>query len=47
MRKVCDKMAPENLTIEQKANRRDVCLDLLDRLEREPEFYSRDITGDE
>jgi len=24
-----------------------VCLDLLDRLEREPEFFSRDITGDE
>ena len=32
---------------EQKANRRNVCLDLLDRLEREPEFFSRIITGDE
>jgi len=31
-------MVPKNLTTEQKANRRDVCLDLLDRLEREPEF---------
>jgi len=40
-------MVPKNLTIEQKVNRRDVCLDLLDRLEREPEFYSRVITGDE
>jgi len=47
MRKVWAKMVPKNLTTKQKANRRDVCLDLLDRLEREPEFYSRDITGDE
>jgi len=47
MRKVCAKMVPKNLTTEQKANRSDVCLDLLDRLEREPEFFSRVITGDE
>jgi len=47
MRKVCAKMVLKNLTTEQKANRRDVCLDLLDRLEREPEFYSHVITGDE
>ena len=40
-------MVPKNLTTEQKANRRDVCLDLLDRLERKPEFFSRVITGDE
>ena len=47
MRNLCAKMVPKNLTTEQKANRRDVCLDLLDRLEREPEFFSRVITGDE
>jgi len=47
MRKVCAKTVPKNLTTEQKAIRRDVCLDLLDRLEREPEFFSRVITGDE
>ena len=47
MRKVCAKMVPKNLTTEQKANRRDVSLDLLDCLEREPEFFSRVITGDE
>ena len=47
MRKVCAKMVPKNLTTEQKANRRDVCLDLLNRLEREPEFFSGVITGDE
>ena len=47
MTKVCAKMVPKNLTTEQKANRRDVRLDFLDRLEREPEFFSRVITGDE
>ena len=47
MRKVCAKMVPKNLTTEQKANRRDLCFDLLDRLEREPEFFSHVITGDE
>ena len=45
MRKVCAKMVPKNLTTEQKANRRDVCL--LDLLERESEFFSRFITGDQ
>ena len=40
-------MVPKNLTTEQKTNRRDVFLELLDRLEREPEFFSRVITGDE
>jgi len=47
MRNVCAKMVPKKLTTEQKANQRDACLDLLDRLEREPEFFSRVITGDE
>ena len=47
MRKVCAKMVPKNLTTEQKAIQRDVCLDLLDCLQREPEFFSCVITGDE
>jgi len=47
IRKMCTKMFPNNLTTEQKANRRDVCLGLLDHLEREPEFFSCVITGDE
>jgi len=47
MRNVCAKMVPKNITTEQKVNWRDVCLDLLDCLEREPEFFSRVITGDE
>jgi len=40
-------MVPKNFTTEHKANQRDVCLDLLDRLEREPEFFSHVIIGDE
>ena len=44
---MCNKMVPKNLTTVQKASRRDVCLDLLDRLEREPEFFNGVITGDE
>jgi len=47
MRKVYAKMVPKYLTIGQKANWRGVCLDLLDCLEREPEFFSHVITGDE
>ena len=45
MRNVRAKMVLKTLTTEQKANRRDVCLDLLYRLKREPEFFSRVITG--
>jgi hypothetical protein len=45
MRKVCAKMVPKNLTTEQKANRRDVCLDLLDRLPVVPQPpYSPDLS---
>jgi len=47
VRKVCTKMVPKNLVTEQKASRRDVCLDLLDHLAREPEFFGHVITGDE
>jgi len=40
-------MVPMNLTTEQEANRRDVYLDLLDRLAWEAELFSCVITGDE
>jgi hypothetical protein len=33
-------MVPKNLMTEQKANQRDVFLDLLYRLEKEPDFFS-------
>ena len=47
MRKLCAKMVPKKLKTKQRANWRDVSLDLLDRLDREPEFFSHVITGDE
>ena len=40
-------VVPKNLTTEQKANWRDVCLDLVAHLERKPEFFSHVITDDE
>ena len=33
MRKICAKLVPKNLTVEQKANRLEICQDLLGRLE--------------
>jgi len=47
MRKVFAKMVPKTLMTEHEASWRDVCLDVLDRLQGEPEFFSRVITGDE
>jgi len=41
MRSVRAKMVPKNLKTDQKANRRDVCLDLLDHLERARILQSR------
>jgi hypothetical protein len=40
-------IVPKNLMTEQKANRRDGCLGLLDRFERESEFFSHVIKVDE
>ena len=38
MRKICAKLVPKNLSVEQKANRLGICQDLLGRLEIEPFF---------
>ena len=35
MRKICAKLVPKNLSVEQKANRLEICQDLLGRLEIE------------
>jgi len=35
------------LSVEQKANRLEICQDLLGRLETEPNFLDKVITGDE
>jgi len=46
MRKVCAKIVPKNLTIEQKDNRKDVCLHLLERIQSDRNFLKNVITGD-
>ena len=38
---------PKNLSVEQKANRLEICQDLLGRLEIEPKFLHKVLTGDE
>ena len=45
--KICAKLVPKNLTNEQKENRRNVCLDLLQRIENYENFFKHVITGDE
>jgi hypothetical protein len=47
MRKVCTKMVPENLNDNQKVHRNKVSAEMLERLETEPDFLNRVITGDE
>ena len=47
MKKFCAKFVPKNLTIEQKDNRKDVCLHLLERIQRDRNFLKNVITGDE
>ena len=36
MRKICAKLVPKNLSVEQKASRLEICRDFLGRLEIEP-----------
>ena len=47
MRKICAKLVPKNLSVEQKENRLEICQDLLGRLEIEPNFLHKVITRDE
>ena len=47
MRKICAKLVPKNLSVEQKVNRLEICQDLLGRLKIEPNFLHKVITGDE
>jgi len=46
MRKICAKLVPKNLCVEQKANRLEICQDLQRRLKIEPNFLDKVITGD-
>ena len=47
MRKIFAKLVPKNLSVEQKANRLEICQNLLGRLEIEQNFLHKVITGDE
>jgi len=47
MRKICAKLVTKNLSVEQKANRLEICQDLLGRLEIESDVLDKVITGDE
>jgi len=47
MKKLCAKFVPKNLTIEQKDNRKDMCLHLLEQIQRDRNFLKNVITGDE
>ena len=44
---LCAKIVPKNLTIEQKENRKEVCLHLLERIQSDRNFLKKVITGDE
>ena len=47
MRKICAKLVPKNLSVEQKANWLEICQDLLGRFEIESNVLHKVITGDE
>ncbi|KAL4126402.1 hypothetical protein QTP88_010624 [Uroleucon formosanum] len=47
MTKVCAKMVPKNLTLEQKDGRRQICVDILERMENERDLLKKVITCDE
>ena len=47
MRKICAKMVPKLLNEQQKERRVQVCHDILEELETEPNLLGRVITGDE
>ncbi|KAL4089073.1 hypothetical protein QTP88_024146 [Uroleucon formosanum] len=47
MTKICAKMVPKNLTLEQKDGRRQICVDILEQMENERDLLKKVITCDE
>ena len=47
VKKICAKLVPKNLTNEQKETRRNVYLDLLERIENDENFLKHVVTVDE
>ena len=45
MQKICAKLVPKILTNVQKEKRRNVCLDILERIENDNNFFEHVITG--
>nr|CAH7751414.1 unnamed protein product [Callosobruchus chinensis] len=46
MTKVCAKMVPKNLTPEQKENRKNICIDIMQQLEADPGLLEKVVTCD-
>lgn len=46
MKKVCAKMVPKNLTLDQMEARKNICADTLNHIENDPNFLERVITCD-
>ena len=47
MRKICAKLVPRLLNEGQKERRVQVCQDILEQLETEPNLLKREVAGDE
>nr|CAH7719676.1 unnamed protein product [Callosobruchus chinensis] len=47
MTKVCAKMVPKNLTPEQKENRKNICIDIMQQLEADPGLLEKVVTCEE
>jgi hypothetical protein len=47
MKKVCAKMVPKNLSEDQKLNREEMCQNVLEKSEEDPDFLNSVITCDE
>jgi hypothetical protein len=47
MKKVCAKMVPKNLSIDQKLNREEMCQNVFEKIEEDPDFLNSVITCDE
>jgi hypothetical protein len=47
MKKVCAKMVPKNLSKDQKLNREEMCQNVLEKTEEDPDFLNSVVTCDE
>jgi hypothetical protein len=47
MKKVCAKMVPKNLSKDQKLNREEMCQNVMEKIEEDPDFLNSVVTCDE